>query len=153
MIENIDNNDLDFYYDEEFSYSDKIDRFENNYFDYYWNPIFIIVHGKIIITITMAFMDLVGLIYIMAGDFQGWGHYGWMGISKLLWMGISNYYGWGYQATMDGDIQTTMDGDTPITMDGDIILMPITIYIIYNNNYVIITTILIFIMDIECYKY
>ena len=38
MIENTDNSEsTDFYYDEEFSYSDKIDRFENNYFDYYWD--------------------------------------------------------------------------------------------------------------------
>ena len=94
MIENIDNSESsDYYYDEEFSYSDKIDRFENNYFDYYWDYNFYYSPWE------NHYYNYHGIHgFGWPNLYNGWGfssYYGW-GYPNYYGWGYPNYYGWGY---------------------------------------------------------
>ena len=89
--------------------------------------IFIIAHGKIIITITMVFMDLVGRICIMAGDFQvttdGDIHHTMAGVIHPTTAGVIHLI-------TAGVIHHITAGVIHPTSVGDIILMLVTSYII-----------------------
>ena len=96
MNENIENSEsIDFYYDEEFSYSDKIDRFENNYFDYYWDYNFYYSPWE------NHYYNYHGIHgFGWPNLYNGWGfssYQGW-GFSGYYGWGYPNYYGWGYNS-------------------------------------------------------
>ena len=72
-------------YDENFGYSDRIERFENNYFDYYWDY-------------DLYYNPWNHHYYNYHGIYgAGWPHYnnGW-GHSGYYGWGHSGYYGWGH---------------------------------------------------------